>query len=291
VLAGATMISFSAVFVKVAEDVNPSISAFYRMAIGGGCLLLISLLRRERFAPATGAALKVYGLIALTAVFFVLDLESWHRSIQYIGPGLGVILANFQVFFLAAFGALFLGERLGRLYLPAVGLALAGLWLLLGVDTATLTRGTVIGVGLGLLTAFWYTGYILLLRRSQRLEAQAGLKLSTLPNMAVMSLITGAIIGTAALARGLSFAIPDADTALALAAYGLGPQAVGWVLLSSGLPRLPASVAGLLMLLQPALAFIWDILFFARPTGPAGALGAALTIFAIWLGLRSRLRQ
>jgi len=60
---------------------------------------------------------------------------------------------------------------------------------------------------------------------------------------------------------------------------------VGWILISTALPRVQVSVAGLIILLQPSLAFIWDILFFARPTGALEVMGAGLALTAIYLGL------
>jgi drug/metabolite transporter (DMT)-like permease len=60
---------------------------------------------------------------------------------------------------------------------------------------------------------------------------------------------------------------------------------VGWILISTALPRVQVSLAGLIILLQPSLAFIWDILFFARPTGLAEMLGACLALAAIYLGV------
>ena len=59
-------------------------------------------------------------------------------------------------------------------------------------------------------------------------------------------------------------------------------------MISTGLPKFPASKAGLILLLQPTCAFIWDILFFARPTGAVEGLGAAITLGAIYLGLTRR---
>jgi drug/metabolite transporter (DMT)-like permease len=49
-----------------------------------------------------------------------------------------------------------------------------------------------------------------------------------------------------------------------------------------------ASRAGLLLLLQPALTFVWDVLFFGRPTTAPEALGAALAIGAIYMGSARR---
>ena len=53
---------------------------------------------------------------------------------------------------------------------------------------------------------------------------------------------------------------------------------------SRALVVVEASRAGLILLLQPTLAFIWDVLFFARPTGVVDALGAGLALTAIYIG-------
>ena len=64
-----------------------------------------------------------------------------------------------------------------------------------------------------------------------------------------------------------------------------------WVLISSGLPGLAASRAGLLLLLQPTLAFVWDLVLFARPTSPIELLGAVMTLVAIYLGLTGQPKE
>jgi drug/metabolite transporter (DMT)-like permease len=53
-------------------------------------------------------------------------------------------------------------------------------------------------------------------------------------------------------------------------------------------PARAASRVGLILLLQPALAFLWDVLIFARDFGPREAAGAALALAAIGLGSRPR---
>ena len=54
--------------------------------------------------------------------------------------------------------------------------------------------------------------------------------------------------------------------------------------LSAGVTRIPASRAGLILLLQPSLSFVWDVILFGRPTDLTQALGAALAVTAIYLG-------
>ena len=99
---GAVLISFSGVWVKVAH-VAPNVSAFYRVFIGGFALLAAALYRREFCWIGSRHLL----LCLLFGIFFALDLWLYHYSIQYIGPGLGTILPNFQVFILPRWGFCF----------------------------------------------------------------------------------------------------------------------------------------------------------------------------------------
>ena len=274
-LAGAVMISFSAVFVKLAS-VGPTMSGFYRTLWGGLILAAWVLAKGGSLRPPAGAA----KWIGLSGLFFALDLSFWHRSVFGVGPGLSTILANFQVFCLAGWGALVLGERTGPRLWSGVGLAMAGLYLLVGVDFGQLGPAYRLGVLQGLTTGLCYTVYILCLRRLQEVT---GPKAAT-SNLALVSLVCAGLMGLEALWQGESFAIGDAATWVVLIAYGVVGQVVGWVLISRGLPRTPASRAGLLLLLQPTLAFTWDILFFGRPTDLGQALGAGATLVGIYLG-------
>ena len=278
-MAGASLISFSAVCVKLAH-VGPTMAGFYRMFFGG--LVLAGLLL------AQGVKLRVprrdLGLSLACAFFFALDLTFWHRSIHYVGPGLGTILSNFQVFFLAGIGALFFGERLGWRLAVAIPLALGGLFLLVRPDRAGLPPDYLPGVGFGLLTALVYAAYLLTLRRLQAEHAPDRVR----ANMVIISLACAAMLGPGAWLMGESFAIPDAQSWAALLGYGLVGQVLGWVLISRGLPRAPAARAGLILLMQPTLSFVWDMLFFARTTTPLELVGALGALAAIYLGVTSR---
>ncbi|MEI6509773.1 MAG: DMT family transporter [bacterium] len=276
---GAMLISFSPVFVKLVQ-VGPATAAFYRMFFGGIILLVILLVRRERVSAGWGTL----GLALLAGLFFALDLSLFHQSILYVGPGLSTLLGNCQVFFLAAFGILVYRERPGWLYLLSLPLAVVGIFLIVGGDWQGLSAQFKIGIWLSLGGAFCYATYLLLMGRPQ---ARAG-ALSPLANLTIICWITIPILGGGSLLQGQSLAIPDLRTGGLLLAYAIGSQVIGWWLISHGLPALDASRAGLLLLLQPALAFLWDILFFQRPTTIVEGLGAALTIWAIYMGTMGR---
>lgn len=278
--AGAALISFSAVFVKLAH-VGPTTAGFYRVLFGGIMLLILLAVRRERLFQG----LRHTVLLAVCGLIFALDLTLWHRSIHYIGPGLATLIANFQVFFLALIGVLGLGERVTWKLALSILMAMGGLYLLVGLNWNALGADYKTGVILGLFTALCYTAYILTLRKSQSAGAESGF-----PAIAIISLFTAMFLGMEAWIFHESIAIPDKQTWFALVGYGFCGQVLGWVLISRGLPRVEASRAGLILLLQPTLAFLWDILFFARPTVPMEILGALLALLGIYLGTVSRRR-
>jgi drug/metabolite transporter (DMT)-like permease len=272
---GAFLISFSAVFVKLAH-VGPTTSGFYRQFFGGLVLLAIVLARRQPLWR--GVRPLLYAVSA--SAFFAADLFCWHRSIEYIGPGLSTIMGNFQVFILAFIGVFVFREKATWRFAVSIPLALLGLFLLVGIEWEQLDALYKAGVWLGLATAVTYAGYILTLRRSQRQPVH----LSATPNLAIISLLTAAALAVSVLVEGESLAIPDMQTWSVLLAYGVVCQALGWIVISRALLRVEASRVGLILLLQPALTFIWDILFFGRPTSFIEAFGAALALGAIYLG-------
>jgi drug/metabolite transporter (DMT)-like permease len=59
---------------------------------------------------------------------------------------------------------------------------------------------------------------------------------------------------------------------------------MGWIIISRNFHRVDASRAALILLLQPALTFGWDILFFHRPTSGIEFAGALIAIVSIYLG-------
>jgi drug/metabolite transporter (DMT)-like permease len=280
---GAVMISFSAVFVELAKTA-PDTSAFYRMLLGGGMLLGIALVRRESLWPGRRAA----ALMALAALFFALDLVFWHRSIHYVGPGIATLIPNFQVFVLAGAGVLFLGERWRWQLGVALPVAVIGLVMLVGADWTHMPPDYHLGVFMGLATMVCYAGYVLALRASR---VRARRDFSEVATIATVSLACAALLAIPVGVEGESFAIDSVRDAGILLAYGFCAQVAGWVLISRSLPRVKASQVGLILLLQPVLTFVWDVVFFGRRFETVQIAGAVIALAAIWLGQqRGRVR-
>ena len=273
---GAVLISFSGVWVKVTH-VAPNVSAFYRVFIGGVALLAAALYRRELRWPGIRHLL----LSLLCGLLLALDLWLYHYSIEYIGPGLGTILPNFQVFILAAVGVLFLKEPVQLIFLISLPLAFVGLFMIVGVNWPHLEPAYRIGVIYGLAAAVCYAGFLLSLRQLQ--ADQMGTSFFYV--LMMVSLATAAFLGADIIYNQGSFQIPDLQSLLALLSLGLLSHTVGWLLITNALPNIRASLSGLILLLQPALAFVWDVSFFQRPTTLLNWLGVAIALVAIYMGM------
>ncbi len=273
-LIAAVIISTSSVWVKLAQ-VAPSVSAFYRMFIAGVLLLLIIMVKRQDLWRGW----QYFGWLFLAAVFFATDLFFWHRSIFYVGPGLATLLGNFQVFMMALAGYVFFKEDIGWKFIFGLLVTISGLFLLVGINWSGLSEQYKLGVFFGLLTAIAYTGFMLSLRHVQASKQS----LSPMANLGIMSLLCGIILYAELSFHGHSIVIPSTQSLVSLLILGIICQVIGWLLITQAMPNLPASIVGVLLLLQPALSMLWDVLFFNRPTGLLDLLGLVMVLFGVYL--------
>lgn len=286
-LAGAALIGTNGLMVRYAQT-PPTVSAFWRMLFAGLMLgLMLVLLGRWRPMPR-----RVWLWSLAPAAAFAADLWLWHRSILLVGPGLATLLANAQVFFMALAGTVLYRERLGPRFASGIVLAFIGLWLLLGEGWSALPAEYRYGVWLGLGTGLCYAAYNLSLKRAQH-EARMSVAVSApvVQVLAAASLGSAALLGLAGWAEGAVFAIVSWSSLLILLALALVGHCLSWVLISRAMPYLRVGVVGLLLLLQPIVAFGLDTWLLERATSPREWLGLAVSLAGIFLaGLKGRSR-
>lgn len=286
-LAGAALIGTNGLMVRLA-GMPPTASAFWRMAFAGVFLCAMVALGR-RWQPMPRAA---WLLCLVPAAAFACDLWLWHRSILLVGPGLATLLANAQVFFMALAGALLFGERLGPRFASGIVLAFAGLWLLLGGDWATLPDQYRWGVWLGLGTGVCYAAYNIGLRTAQRrADGDGDGAVPVAQVLGIVSLGCAVLLGLAGIAEGIDFAIPTPRALALLLVLALVGHCLSWILISKAMQRLPVALVGLLLLLQPIVAFLLDVGLLGRQTTPREWLGVAVSLAGIFVaGLKGRQR-
>lgn len=285
-LIGAAIIGTNGLMVRF-SDVPPTVSAFWRMFLSG-ILLALLVQFRHGWQPLSK---KAWLWIALPAMAFAADLWMWHRSILIVGPGLSTLLANAQVFFMALAGVLFFGERLTPRFIFGVGLAFFGLWLLLGGDWASLPVEYRWGVWLGLGTGVAYAAYNIGIKRSQ---AEAALTSKRAPVEQVLCLAafgSALFLGLMGVAEGASFVIPSWKSfAILFVLAGVG-HCLSWILISRSIAVLSVGMVGLLLLFQPMVAYLLDVVLLDHPTSPQQWAGLAVTLVGIFIaGLKTRLK-
>jgi drug/metabolite transporter (DMT)-like permease len=272
---GAALISLSPVWVRLV-DVAPSTSGFYRVLFGGAALVIYLLVTRRRLHMTR----RTWLLLIIASVFLSLDLWFWHRSIIYIGPGLSTLLANFQVFIMMIVGIVFLRQMPKPVQMFAVPLAFMGLILIVGLDWDALSKDYKLGIIFGLLTAAAYASYLLTLRKVREIST---FRVPT-REMAVVSVICAVMLAATVLAEGESLAIPTIEDMGWLVAYGVLSHCLGWLFIASSLSEVSTVEAGLALLLQPTLSFVWEVLFFSRSMTGVELVGAGIALVAIYLG-------
>ena len=272
---GAACISSSAILVTLAH-VGAVTTAFYRCALALPVLVPLALLEQRKLGPRPLASRRT----ALIAGFFLaVDLVLWNHAIADVGAGVATVLGNLQVVFVAAFAWVVLRERPDRRYLVLLPVVLAGVVLvsgMLGGHGAGLHP--LAGVGYGIATSAAYACFLLTLRRTGgQTPHVAGQLADATIGAAVGAMILGPLAG------GLQLVVswPSFGWLLLLA---LLSQTLGWLLITSSLPRLPAAVSSLLLLLQPAAALVLAaVVLHELPTllQIAGALLVCLGVLAL----------
>ena len=283
-LIGAAIIGSNGLMVRMAQ-MPPTAVAFWRMLLAG-VLLAALVSTRHGWQPLSR---KAWRWLAVPALAFAVDLWMWHKSILLVGPGLSTLLANAQVFFMAIAGVLLFGERLNARFVAGVLLAFFGLWLLLGADWATLPAQYRWGVWLGLGAGVCYAAYNVGIKRSQ---AEAGVGRARVPVEQVLCYAafgSALCLGLIGWAEGEAFAPPSLHSwgvLLALAAIG---HCLSWVLISRAMGVLPVALAGLLLLAQPIVAYLLDVVFLDISISPRLWLGLAVSLGGIFVaGMKTR---
>ena len=231
---GAACISASAVLVKLA-DTGPATATFFRCALALPVLIVLAAVEQRRHGPRPLAARA--GAV-LAGLFLAVDLVLWNHAIAAVGAGIATVLGNLQVLFVAFAAWMLFRERPGRMFMIALPVVMTGVVLVSGLIGST-QRGIhpVAGIVYGIGTSVAYAAFLLILRRtSTGTPHVAGPLAEATAGAAVGSLLLGLAFG------GLQFEIPW-PSFWWLLLLSVTSQTIGWLLITSSLPRLPAAVS------------------------------------------------
>jgi drug/metabolite transporter (DMT)-like permease len=279
-LLGALCIAFSGPLVRLA-DVAPATAAVGRCLFALPLLLLLARREDRRLGPLPR---RTRQLAALAGVFFAVDLVLWHHAIEQVGAGLATVLGNLQVLVVGVVAWWLLGERPHAGLVASVPVLLVGVTLVSGaLGGETYGRDPQLGVLLGLATSVAYAGFLLVLRQgSKDLRRLAGPLLWATASATGTGLVLAALLG--------ELEVPSGPALLWLVVLALTSQVLGWMLISSSLPRLPAALTSVLLLAQPAGSMALGALLLDEAPTPVQYAGTALILAGVVLATATRPR-
>jgi drug/metabolite transporter (DMT)-like permease len=272
--AGAFIISFSSIFSKLSGE-EPIVNAFYRMFFGAVFLLALAYFSKSRFLFNRSLFYS-----ALAGIFLSCDLVLWHTGIELVGPGLSTLLANFQVFFLAFYDAVAEKKPPSLKLFSGMVLAMCGLYILVSpgweFDGGGFRNGVFFSLGAGAL----YSCFTILMKKSSQTPEPID-KIASISSASVASFL---FLGVLAYASGGDLIVESGKDIAVLTVYGVLCQGLGWVLITGAIRAVPLGVTGLVLLLQPTLSWVWEVIIFAKPVVFSDITGALLAMSAIYIG-------
>lgn len=274
-LAGATFIALSPIFVRVSEA-GPTATAFWRVALAVPALWILYWLRPK---PRARRYSGKWWLLVAAALAFAGDLAFWHTSIQLTSVANSTLLANLASIFVTLAVWIFLRQRPTRLFLAGLAAALTGVLLLVHSSLEFSATGLV-GDALGVVTAMFYAGYIL------AVKALRDRGETTLHLMAVTTTLTAIVLFPVALATGEQLFPKTAEGWLNLLGLALVSHAAGQGLIAYALAHLPAAFSSLSLLFQPVMAALFAWLLLAEPLAPLQVVGGLIVLAGIYLARR-----
>lgn len=271
-VAGAMAIAFSGILVRLA-DVSPSTAAFFRGLYALPVLGALAYLERRRHGARS---LRSRRLALLAGIFFAADLVLWHHAIAAVGAGLATVLGNLQVVIVGFAAWALLSERPHRSLFVAIPVVLSGVVLISGVVGGNAYGADpALGVLFGAATSLAYAAFILVLRQGAKdLRRPAG----PLFDATAVSVAATALIG---MTVGDIHFVPSWPAHGWLITLALAAQVLGWLLISVSLPRLPAALTSMLLLLQPVGALTLGALLLDEDPSVAQLLGVALILTGV----------
>lgn len=273
--AGAIGIAFAPIFVRLSE-VGPVATAFWRLALALPLLALwMALQERGRKQGATRPA---WPMALLAGVFFAADLAVWHGSIRLTSVANATFLANLAPVAVTLGAWILLGERARPIFFAGMLLSLAGAALLMGANVGG-PGSVLLGDGLGMLTAVFYAGYQLCVKRLRDTQSTARIMLASGAACATVLLPLALLMGEAILpASPAGWGV--------LLGLALVCQLAGQGLITWAVAHLAASFSSVSLLLQPVAAAGFAWLLFGEALATLQWFGAAAVLAGIWLARR-----
>jgi drug/metabolite transporter (DMT)-like permease len=265
------------------SSVPPSWSITYRFLVAGIAMLVLALVRRERFA------IDMRGLAFATALGFsqfCLNFNFVYRAEEHITSGVVAVVFALMILPNAVFGRMFLGQHVGWRFVAGSAVAVVGIAMLFLHEVRSDTHGAgqaILGITLTLIA-------ILCASTSNILQGtETAKRYPMIPMLAVSMLITTVIDAA------LAYAVSGPPVIELRAAYlggivylGVLGSAIAFPLYYAVIRAIGPAKAAYSGVLVPVIAMILSTLFEGYRWTPLTVSGAALAGAGLVIALRAR---
>ena len=265
-IVGSMGISFGGLVIRAIDSADVWQINFYRSIALIVMVTLIMVLRHGRAAPARIHGIGRPGLLA--GIMLAAAGICFLQSITNTTVANTLFVLSAIPFLTAALARLFLGERLTRLTVLTMCAAAIGIVVMVSGGIST---GSLYGNVMGLLTAFFFSCYAVVLRRHRGIEM--------LPSLLISG---GFIILIVLVLRGGDLAISLHDILLCFLLGGILSGLANALFIAAS-KHLVAAELTLFMLLEFSLGPVWVWLFIAETPTSVTIVGGAIVIGSVAL--------
>jgi drug/metabolite transporter (DMT)-like permease len=257
-----------AVYGKYADRMGIPLTELLAVRFAAAAVILwtLVLFRRERVRWGwRTAGLVVMGLL------YVGQAATYFTSLKTVPAAVTSILLYLYPVAVVLLAAAFLGERLNRVRVGALLLAVVGVFIVVNPLSA---HGTIDSAGLlfGLATAAIYATYILVGRVLLR-------EVSSVVATALIATTAGVVLAAAGAVGGQLRPLSASGWALALS-MALVATAIPATMFLAGLARVGATRAAIISTLEPATTVILAAVLLGEDLGPVRLLGGGIILVA-----------
>ncbi len=271
-LTGILITSISSILVRWCGDVPPTVISFYRLVISTFILLWY-----HSFLPRTKktSLFKFHWNYVLAGFFLAVHFISWIASLQMTTIAHSIFLEGTHPVFAVIVSALFLKEYPAKKILPLFLLAVVGMALIVYPDLGQ-SGNRITGDALAVLSALCVALY-LLIARWHKTEQDFIKYLIYIYGSAAFFCAIYMIAGN------ISFTGFSKQSWLMMILLALGPNLIGHSLLNWSSRHLQIFKVNMSMLLEPVLATLGGMFFFAEFPESSFYAGAGTILLAVGL--------
>ncbi len=272
---GVLAVSFAAIFIRLA-DAPPLVIAAYRLTIASIILIPIASVKSMRGLKQLSRRDML--LILLSSISLALHFGLWITSLSYTSIASSVVLVTSHPAFVAVISYFLWGERLNRLTIGGIAIALIGV-IVINYGGFTFGSQALLGNLLAFLAGFVVAAYLII-------GGQLRARIDILSYLTLVYSCAAVILLVAAIISGHSFFGYSTTTYIMLILLALVPQLLGHSCLNLAVRLIPVTLVSVAILGEPVGATLLGCFILSEMPTVNEIVGGLLILGGIFIVMR-----